>query len=188
MARWRGNLYCIKRPLPSRWLWHCWQCSRRFAGCHLVAEASNPGRLKFRDAALKLRGNFVRIRIRRETKRLTNGHSNLAWRRRDAILLFQIEEPLKAHGNDGNVQLFGKETDARAKHEDASVYRRLAFRKDQNIPATIREIAGKRETFQEAGLLGQWKYVEKRQRQKIVEAFVETSEQVHLFGRAPHSG
>jgi uncharacterized membrane protein YdjX (TVP38/TMEM64 family) len=23
-------------------VWRCWQCSRRFAGCHLVAEASNP--------------------------------------------------------------------------------------------------------------------------------------------------
>ena len=95
--------------------------------------------------------NLIRICVGGEAHRLSDRHFYVAWTSENAIRLPQIVESRKAHGNYWNVQLFREQANARAERGDLAVLGGLAFGKNQNVPAAIREIASERKTLQEAG-------------------------------------
>src|SRR6516164_1685181 len=102
-----------------------------------------------------------------KSDRLANDDLHLARPRENAPSAFQVVESGQVHRHDRNVQLPGKQANARAKGRHIARITGLTFRKDQNAPAAISEVASEAEALQKARLLRQRKDVEKTGHEKI---------------------
>ncbi len=111
--------------------------------------------MKFANAALQFAGDFVRILVGRESDRRANCGPHAPGSRRDSLALFQIKKSMQIDWNNGNVQLFREQANARTKRNHLSVFSRFAFWKDQYVPAAVSQIAREGKAAQEARLLRQ---------------------------------
>src|SRR4029077_13200525 len=96
----------------------------------------------------------------RKANRPPNGYLHVSRTVENAILLFQIKKSVEPHGNHRDIQLFCKKANSRPERSHVPVVGCSAFGKNQNVPATVRQVSGKSKTLAKSRFLRQWENIE----------------------------
>lgn len=88
--------------------------------------------------------------------------------------LLQREQPIQSGRNHWHAEPCGEESYSSAERSDAAVACEFTFRKYEDTPPTVDQIAGERKTLAEPGLQRQGVDVEERDCQEVLRPFEQT--------------
>ncbi len=97
------------------------------------------------------------------------------------------EQTVNAHGNYGQIQVRGQQSDAAAEGAHLSGIRAPAFREDQRAVAFVGQLAHKAEALAILGLLRQGEDVEERGNQNVAKLLAPAAQKEPLFRRMAHA-